>query len=77
MGNQGLIHNPGGEDTIQRVIPKTLCTLDAQRVVGSTEKWELKPDCREMRDGSTPGLPVYHQLQEFTQTHVGQVGDAI
>ena len=26
---------------------------------------------------NTPGLPVYHQLQEFTQTHVGQVGDAI
>src|SRR5574337_888518 len=26
---------------------------------------------------STPGLPVYHQLPEFTQTHVHQVGDAI
>ena len=26
---------------------------------------------------STPGLPVYHQLSEFTQTHVHQVGDAI
>ena len=26
---------------------------------------------------STPGLPVYHQLLEFTQTHVHQVGDAI
>ena len=26
---------------------------------------------------STPGLPVHHQLQEFTQTHVHQVGDAI
>ena len=26
---------------------------------------------------STPGLPVDHQLQEFTQTHVHQVGDAI
>ena len=26
---------------------------------------------------STPGLPVYHQLREFTQTHVHQVGDAI
>ena len=25
----------------------------------------------------TPGLPVHHQLQEFTQTHVHQVGDAI
>ena len=25
----------------------------------------------------TPGLPVHHQLPEFTQTHVHQVGDAI
>ena len=26
---------------------------------------------------TTPGLPVHHQLPEFTQTHVHQVGDAI
>ena len=26
---------------------------------------------------STPGLPVHHQLLEFTQTHIHQVGDAI
>ena len=26
---------------------------------------------------STPGLPVYHQLPEFIQTHVHRVGDAI
>ena len=26
---------------------------------------------------STPGLPVHHQLLEFTQTHVHQVSDAI
>ena len=28
-------------------------------------------------DFSTPGLPVHHQLPEFTQTHVHRVGDAI
>ena len=28
-------------------------------------------------DCSTPGLPVHHQLPEFTQTHVHRVGDAI
>ena len=32
--------------------------------------------CNPM-DYSTPGLPVHHQLPEFTQTHVHQVGDAI
>jgi len=29
------------------------------------------------KDCSTPGLPVHHQLLEFTQTHVHWVGDAI
>ena len=28
-------------------------------------------------DRRTPGLPVYHQLPEFTHTRVHQVGDAI
>ena len=26
---------------------------------------------------STPGLPVHHQLPEFTQTHIHRVGDAM
>ena len=26
---------------------------------------------------SMPGIPVHHQLPEFTQTHVHQIGDAI
>ena len=29
------------------------------------------------RDCSMPGLPVHHQLPEFTQIHVHRVGDAI
>ena len=32
--------------------------------------------CNPM-DGSTQGFLVHHQLPEFTQTHVHQVGDAI
>ena len=32
--------------------------------------------CNPM-DRSTPGLPVHHQLPEFTQTHVHRVSDAI
>ena len=31
----------------------------------------------DLMDCSMPGLPVYHQLPEFTQTHVHRVGDAI
>ena len=29
------------------------------------------------KDCSMPGFPVHHQLLEFTQTHIHQVGDAI
>ena len=31
----------------------------------------------DLMNGSTPGLPVHHQLSESTQTHVHRVGDAI
>ena len=30
----------------------------------------------DLMDGSTPGLPVHHQLPELAQTHVHWVGDA-
>ena len=32
---------------------------------------------RDPMDCSTPGLPVHHQLPEFTQTHVHWINDAI
>ena len=32
---------------------------------------------RNPMNHSTPGLPVHHQLPEFTQTHVHRVSDAI
>ena len=35
------------------------------------------PTLRDPMNRSMPGLPVHHQLPEFTQTHVHQVGDAI
>ena len=35
------------------------------------------PTLCDPMDYSTPGLPVLHQLPEFTQTHVHWVGDAI
>ena len=35
------------------------------------------PTLCDVMNRSTPGLPVHHQLPEFTQTHVHQVSDAI
>ena len=35
------------------------------------------PTLCDSMNRSTPGLPVHHQLPEFTQTYVHRVGDAI
>ena len=38
---------------------------------------QLCPTLCDPMNRSTPGLPVHHQLPEFTQTHVHLVSDAI
>ena len=38
---------------------------------------QLCPTLCDPMNCSTPGLPVHHQLPNFTQTHVHQVSDAI
>ena len=38
---------------------------------------QLCPTLCNPMNRSTPGLPVHHQLPEFTQIHVHQVSDAI
>ena len=38
---------------------------------------QLCPTLCAPMDYSMPGLPVHHQLLEFTQTHAHRVGDAI
>ena len=38
---------------------------------------QLCPTLCNPMNCSTPGLPVHHQLAEFTQTHVHRVSDAI
>ena len=38
---------------------------------------QLCPTLCDPMNCSTPGLRVHHQLPEFTQTHIHQVGDAI
>ena len=50
------------------------------RLPGSVQFSAVAQSCPTLCDPmncSTPGLPVYHQLLEFTQTHVHRVGDAI
>ena len=38
---------------------------------------QLCPTLCDPMNRSTPGLPVHHQLPEFTHIHVHRVGDAI
>ena len=52
--------------------------------LGSRKLWvqfssvsQLCPTLCDPMNRSTPGLPVHHQLLEFTQTHAQWVGDAI
>ena len=48
-----------------------LCSVQFNSVAQSC------PTLCDPMNRSTPGLPVHHQLPEFTQTHVHRVGDAI
>ena len=51
-------------------------TRDAPSVQFSSVAQSCRTLCNPM-NCSTPGLPVHHQLPEFTQTPVHRVGDAI
>jgi len=47
---------------------------------GSVQFSSVTQSCPTLCDPmnrSRPGLPVHHQLPEFTQTHIHRVGDAI
>ena len=44
---------------------------------GTSSDAQSCPNLCDPMDWSTPGLPVHHQLPEFTQTHVHWVSDAI
>ena len=59
---------------VQKMLQKTqklFCSVQFSSVTLSC------PTLCDPMNRSTPGLPVHHQLQEFTQTHVHQVADAI
>ena len=53
------------------------CTFPELFSVQSSSVTQSCPTLCDPMNCSTPGLPVYHQLPEFTQTHVHWVGDAI
>ena len=67
----------------QELNPRLLCLLHWQvgsLPLASPQFSSVAQSCLTLcdpMDYSTPGLPVHHQLPEFTQTHVHRVGDTI
>ena len=55
---------------------KLICVIFEVSVQFSSVAHSCPTLCNPM-NCSIPGLPVHHQLQEFTQTHVHRVSDAI
>ena len=55
---------------------RTFKTYPLQSIQFSSVTQSCPTLCDPM-NWSTPGLPVHHQLPEFTQTHVHRVSDAI
>ena len=85
FSSPGDLPNPGiepefpalGADSLPLAPPGKTC----QRIKSfSVQFGSVSQLCQILCDPmncSTPGLPVHHQLPEFTQTHIHQVGDAI
>ena len=82
-------HLPGTPRvTVKRVWPKAAKERNANRwstvevglpgfYIQFSSVAQSCPTLWDPMNRSTPGLPVHHQLPEFTQTHVHWVGDAI
>ena len=79
----GHLPSPGTEPTLL-MSPAggsfTINTTWEAHVFSSVQFSSVTQSCSTLCDPmnrSTPGLPVHHQLPEFTQTHVHPVSDAI
>ena len=53
------------------------CVMDLSVSVQFSSVTQSYQTLCDSMNRSTPGLPVHHQLPEFTQTHVHRVSDAI
>ena len=69
---QGLLVSCPGKRKKGMCMCVPVCTSDQIRSVAQS-----CPTLCDPMNRSTPGLPVHHQLPEFTQTHVHRVRDAI
>ena len=71
---------PGCRLYNKTTVIKTVHYWYQKRHISSVQFSSITQSCLTLCDPmncSTPGLPVHHQLLEFTQTHVHRVSDAI
>ena len=62
---------------MNKVKAKCLDTFMINFLVQFSSSAQSRPTLCDPMNCSTPGLPVHHQLLEFTHTHAHRVGDAI
>ena len=64
-------------NSVTSLIAWTALSCLSHRLLTNCSVAQSCPTLCDPIDCSRPGLPVHHQLPEFTQTHVHWVGDAI
>ena len=74
LGVRGLRQNSNNIFPLNWAVGNAHCTA---MLYTFSSVAQLCPTLCDPMNCSTPGLPVHHQLPEFTQTHVHRVGDAI
>ena len=75
-----MLNKQDAWDVIEKVITLLPHMVPLGFPVGSDQIRSVTQSCPTLcnpMNCSTPGLPVHHQLPEFTQTHVHRVSDAI
>ena len=63
--------------TESQKVSKSLTPSSHCQILQCSSVAQSCPTLRDPMNRSTPGLPVHHQLPEFTQTHIHRVSDAI
>ena len=69
-----------GNFTLTIIFANKVSQLGWMADISSVQFSSVTQSCPTLCDpmnSSTPGLPVHHQLPDFTQTHVHKVSDAI